>query len=125
MRSRLLFPSVAGLAVDLVDGRLGDGHRARIAGQEEVHVIHLAVGPHQVHAGEVPARAEIGQILGVDPDQLEPELLPVERQMEVTVPEADLLFDVLFNSGLNVSGDDIRHQRRRRCSLRPAQVEYH
>jgi len=67
----LLLPDVQRLAVDLVDRRFRDHHGARIAGQKEIHVVHLSVAAGQVHTGEMATGTEIRQVLRVDPHQLE------------------------------------------------------
>ena len=66
----LLLPDIKRLAVKLVDRGFGDGHRARVAFKEEIHVINIPVGAGQIHTGKMTPRPQIRQVLGMDTNQL-------------------------------------------------------
>ena len=80
----LLLPCIERLAVDLVDRGFGDGHRARITLKKEIHVIHLAVGTRQIHAREMAAWPQVRQVFNMYADQLEPEDLISEWELEIS-----------------------------------------
>src|SRR5437870_4554969 len=65
----LFFPIVERLAINFVDGSLGDFHIVRPALQEEVNVIGRAVGSFHIHASEVFAVAEAGESIVMHFDQ--------------------------------------------------------
>src|SRR5262249_58362989 len=93
----LLSPSVERLAVDLVDRRLGDRRRAGQPLHEEVHVVNRTVGADQIDAGDLHSTAEIGEVLRVDADELQLEVLSLERDAEVAVAGARGVEDVLLD----------------------------
>ena len=109
----LLLPGVVGLAVQLVDGRLGHLHVARPAVQEEVDVVDVSAHVGQVDARELPRRAEAGEVLGVDAHELEAKGLLLEGQGEVPAPTRDLRLDVLLDSRLDLGRHDVRRRGRR------------
>ena len=65
-----LLPGIEGLAVELVDGRLGHLHVGGSAVEEEVDVVDVSAHVGEVDARELPRRAEAREVLGVDADQL-------------------------------------------------------
>ena len=80
----LLLPYIKGLAVDFVDGGFRHGHRAGIARKEEIHVINLAVAAGHIHAGEMATDAQVGQVFGVDADELKAKFTAFKGKFEVS-----------------------------------------
>ena len=108
-----LLPGIVGLAVELVDRCFGHGHGPRVAGKKEINIVHIAADVSQVHAGKVTARAQVGQVLGVDSNQLEPEFLVAEGKRKGTSVEGSLVLDVLLDAGLYVCGYNVGHRGNR------------
>jgi hypothetical protein len=79
-----LLPYIKRLAVDLVDRSFRNGHRARIASEEEIHVIYISVGARQIHTGEMAAWTQVRQVLGVDTDQPKSEFPLIKGKFEIS-----------------------------------------
>jgi len=79
-----------------------NGHRARIAGKEKIHIVNISVDTRQIHAGEMAAWTQIRQVLGMDSDELKLQLFALEGNPEISFTQASLLFDVLFDTILYV-----------------------
>ena len=94
-----LCPGIYGLPVYLMYRCFGDPHLSRVAFQEEIHIVHVAVRAGQIHAGEMTARTEVGQVFQVHADKLETEIPAVEVQVEITVALAAPVFYVFFDTG--------------------------
>src|SRR6266480_760441 len=101
-RAVLFFPIVKWFAVDLVNGRLGNFHLARLAGQKEINIVGLAVGSFHVHAGEVFAAAEVLQSIIVYFCQIERQILPFMCDVKFSVGTP---FAFRGDIALNASGD--------------------
>src|SRR5437773_5052082 len=101
-RADLFFPIVPWFAVHLVNGRLGDFHLARLAGQKEINIVGLAVGSFHVHAGEVFAAAEVLQSIIVYFCQIERQILPFMCDVKFSVGTP---FAFRGDIALNASGD--------------------
>src|SRR4029077_15644144 len=103
-RAVLFFPIVKWFAVDLVNGRLGNFHLARLAGEKEINIVGLAVGSFHVHAGEVFAAAEILQSIVVYFCQIERQILTFVCDVKFSV---GTLFafrgDIALYAGGNIS----------------------
>src|SRR5262245_24832903 len=52
-------PIVKGVTVDLVHGRVGDFHFARLPSQKEIDVVGFSVGSLHIHAGEIFSAAKV------------------------------------------------------------------
>src|SRR5437867_2826833 len=107
-RAVLFFPIVQWFAVDLVNGRLGDFHFARLAGQKEIDVVSLSVRGLHIHAGEVFAATEIGQTVVMHFNQVESKILTLVFDMKFAVAALfGFGFDVLFYTGGNIGGANL------------------
>ena len=53
-------------------------------------------------------RPEVGQVLHMDADEFQLQRLAFKLQREVSIAKLRLFFDVLFDAGLDVRGQDMR-----------------
>src|SRR5207247_560827 len=102
------FPIVKRLAVDLVNGRLGNFHFAGLPCKKEIDVVSLSVRPVHIHTGEVFAAAEILQSIIVHFYQCEDQVLTLVRHMELAVTALSAFaLDVLLDTRGNISRADL------------------
>jgi len=68
-----------------MDGSLCDGQLVGPQGHEEIDVIDFAVATLHIDTGKVFVAAQAGEPIIMDLDQVEREILPVVRHMELLV----------------------------------------
>ena len=113
----LLLPDVKWAPVELVGGGFGDGHVARVAGEEEIDVVDISVDGCEVDAREMTSGAEVSEVFGVDANQLETELAVFVSEVEISFAQAGSLGDVLFDAILYVPCYDVGYVFGRRLGL--------
>ena len=81
----VLLPVVEGFAVDLVNGGFRDIQLAPLDSQEEINVVHFAVGAFHIHTCKIFVTAQAGEAIIVNFDEVQREILPVVRHMKLFV----------------------------------------
>lgn len=88
--------------------RFRDDHRTRVATNEKINIEDVAIDVNQIDAGEVRARAERGEVFGVDADQMHAQRATIVWQVEVAAAGSHLPLDVRFDPRLNVRSNSMR-----------------